>query len=96
MKSVDQFNGQNRDSRFGGRLEPSKFNAMIDSADSAISGTTTQMSIGQNLDKFTFGNQFSQCLNFNNPITDPGRYGGGDGNGGDGGGLVVVMAAAWR
>ena len=86
LKSVDKFNGQNRDNRFGGRLEPSKFNAMIDSADSAISGTTTQMSLGQNLDKFTFGNQFSQCLNFNNPITDPGRYGGGDGSGGGDGG----------
>jgi len=88
LKSVDKYNGQNRDNRFGGRLEPSKFNSMIDSADSAISGTTTQMSIGQNLDKFTFGNQFSQCLNFNNPITDPNRYGGsGDGDpGGSGGG----------
>lgn len=96
LKSVDQFNAQNRDNRFGGRLEPSKFNAMVDSADNAISGTTTQMSIGQNLDKFTFGNQFSQCLDFSNPIVNPNDFGGnggagdggdgdGDGDGGDGG-----------
>ena len=91
LKSVDQFNAQNRDNRFGGRLEPSKFNAMVDSADNAISGTTTQMSIGQNLDKFTFGNQFSQCLDFSNPIVNPNDFGGGTGggdggDGGDGGG----------
>jgi uncharacterized membrane protein YgcG len=85
LKSVDQFNAQNRDNRFGGRLEPSKFNAMVDSADNAISGTTTQMSIGQNLDKFTFGNQFSQCLDFSNPIVNPNDFGGGGGDGGDGG-----------
>jgi len=86
LKSVDQFNAQNRDNRFGGRLEPSKFNAMVDSADNAISGTTTQMTIGQNLDKFTFGNQFSQCLDFSNPIVDPNDFGGTDGTGGGGGG----------
>ena len=85
LKSVDQFNAQNRDNRFGGRLEPSKFNAMVDSADNAISGTTTQMSIGQNLDKFTFGNQFSQCLDFSNPIVNPNDFGGGGTGGGDGG-----------
>jgi hypothetical protein len=85
LKSVDQFNAQNRDNRFGGRLEPSKFNAMVDSADNAISGTTTQMSIGQNLDKFTFGNQFSQCLDFSNPIVNPNDFGGNGGGGGTGG-----------
>lgn len=86
LKSVDQFNAQNRDNRFGGRLEPSKFNAMVDSADNAISGTTTQMTIGQNLDKFTFGNQFSQCLDFSNPIVNPNDFGGNGGGGGGGAG----------
>jgi len=87
LRSVDRFNSQERDSRFSGRLEPSKFNAMVDSSDSAISGTTTQMTMGQNLDQFTFGNQFSQCLDFNNPITNPNDYGGGGGDpGGSGGG----------
>jgi len=79
LKSVDRFNGQERDNRFGGRLEPSKFNAMVDSSDSAITGTTTQMVMAQNLDKFTFGNQFSQCLDFANPITNPNDFGGGTG-----------------
>lgn len=88
LKSVDQFNSQNRNDRFGGRLELSKFNSMIDSSDTSIAGTTTHMSLGQNLDQFTFGNQFTQCLDFDNPITDPNKYGGGDGDGtgGDGGG----------
>ena len=91
LKSIDKFNSQNRDNRFGGRLEMSKFNSVIDSSDNAIAGTTSQMTIGQNLDQFTFGNIFTQCLDFNNPIVDPGDYGGpggsGDGDGsGDGGG----------
>ncbi len=87
LKSIDKFNSQNRDNRFGGRLEMSKFNAVIDSSDNAIAGTTSQMTIGQNLDQFTFGNIFTQCLDFNNPIVDPGDYGGpgGSGDGGDGG-----------
>lgn len=85
LKSIDKFNSQNRDDRFGGRLEMSKFNAVIDSSDNAIAGTTSQMTIGQNLDQFTFGNIFTQCLDFNNPIVDPGDYGGPGGNGdGDG------------
>ncbi len=83
LKSVDKFNSQNRDDRFSGRLEMSKFNSMIDSADNAIAGTTTQMSIGQNLDQFTFGNVFTQCLDFGNVLTDPQSLGGGDGVGCD-------------
>tara|TARA_B100001989_G_scaffold27070_1_gene16138 strand:- start:47235 stop:49151 length:1917 start_codon:yes stop_codon:yes gene_type:complete len=79
LKSVDKFNSQNRDDRFGGRLEMSKFNSMIDSADNAIAGTTTQMTIGQNLDQFTFGNVFTQCLDFGNVLTDPSSLGGGEG-----------------
>lgn len=85
LKSIDKFNSQNRDDRFGGRLEMSKFNSMIDSSDNAIAGTTSQMSIGQNLDEFTFGNVFTQCLDFNNPITNPNDFGGGSGGGGTGG-----------
>ena len=85
LKSIDKFNSQNRDDRFGGRLEMSKFNSMIDSSDNAIAGTTSQMTIGQNLDQFTFGNIFTQCLDFNNPIVNPGDFGGGSGDG-DGGG----------
>ena len=86
LKSIDKFNSQNRDNRFGGRLEMSKFNSVIDSSDNAIAGTTSQMTIGQTLDQFTFGNIFTQCLDFNNPIVDPGDYGGpgGSGDGGDG------------
>jgi hypothetical protein len=91
LKSVDRFNSQERDNRFGGRIEPSKFNAMVDSSDSAITGTTTQMVMAQNLDKFTFGNQFSQCLDFSNPITNPNDYGGG--GGGDGGGTPCSTSA---
>lgn len=88
LKSIDQFNNQNRDNRFGGRLEMSKFNSMVDSSDNAIAGTTSQMTLGQNLDEFTFGNIFTQCLDFNNPIVNPGDYGGnsGGGDGGAGGG----------
>ena len=83
LKSVDKYNSQNRDDRFGGRLEMSRFNSMIDAADNAIAGTTTQMTIGQNLDQFTFGNVFTQCLDFGNVLTDPSNLGGGDSDGCD-------------
>ena len=44
------------------------------------------MALGQNLDQFTFGNVFTQCLDFGNPIYDPNDYSGNsDGNGGNGG-----------
>ncbi len=83
LKSDDKYNSQNRDDRFGGRLEMSRFNSMIDAADNAIAGTTTQMTIGQNLDQFTFGNVFTQCLDFGNVLTDPSNLGGGDSDGCD-------------
>ena len=62
LKSIDQYNGQNRENRFNNRLEKSKFNSMVDASDDAISGTSTQLTMGQNLDQFTFGNVFTQCL----------------------------------
>ena len=86
LQSIDDFNRAGQSNRFGGRLETSKFGAMVDNADTAISGNVTQMALGQNLDKFTFGNVFTQCLDFGNPIYDPNDYSGNsDGNGGNGG-----------
>lgn len=76
LKSVDLYNAQNRELRFNQRLEMSRFNAMIDASDNAISGSTTMMTIGQNLDEFSFGNIFTQCLDFGNPIQDPSTLGG--------------------
>jgi hypothetical protein len=76
LKSIDKFNTQNRDGRFGDRIEASKFNSMVDASDDAISGSTTQFTMGQNLDQFTFGNIFTQCLDFGNPITNPSDTGG--------------------
>ena len=49
---------------FGNRLDGSKFGAMIDNADNSISGNVTQMTLGQNLDEFAFGQVFTQCLDF--------------------------------
>ena len=75
-------NGQNN--RFGGRLDGSKFGSMVDNSDTAISGNVTQMTLGKNLDKFTFGNVFTQCLDFGNPLYDPSKYSGNpDGGTGD-------------
>ena len=86
LQSIDDFNRAGQSNRFGGRLETSKFGAMVDNADTAISGNVTQMALGQNLDKFTFGNVFTQCLDFGNPIYDPNDYSGNsDGNGDNGG-----------
>ena len=87
LQGIDQFNKNGQTNRFGGRIDGSKFGSMVDQADTSISGNVTQMTLGQNLDKFTFGNVFTQCLDFGNPLYDPSGYsgtpdtGGGDGSG---------------
>ena len=76
LRNVDQFNKNGQNNRFGGRIDTSKYNSMLDNSDPAISGSVTQMTIGQNLDQFDFGNVFTQCLDFGNPLYDPGNYAG--------------------
>ena len=76
LRNVDQFNKNGQNNRFGGRVDTSKYNSMLDNSDPAISGSVTQMTIGQNLDQFEFGNVFTQCLDFGNPLYDPGDYAG--------------------
>ena len=90
LQGIDQFNKNGQTNRFGGRIDGSKFGSMVDQADTTISGNVTQMTLGQNLDKFTFGNVFTQCLDFGNPLYDPSGYSGtpdtGTGDDGDGDG----------
>ncbi len=84
LQAIDQFNKNGQNNRFGGRLDGSKFGSMVDNSDTAISGNVTQMTLGKNLDKFTFGNVFTQCLDFGNPLYDPSKYSGNpDGGTGD-------------
>ena len=83
LQAIDQFNKNGQNNRFGGRLDGSKFGSMVDNSDTAISGNVTQITLGKNLDKFTFGNVFTQCLDFGNPLYDPNKYAG-DPDGGDG------------
>ena len=76
LQGIDQFNRNGQTDRFGNRIDGSKFGAMIDNADNSISGNVTQMTLGQNLDKFEFGSVFTQCLDFGNPLYDPSNYSG--------------------
>lgn len=76
LRNIDQFNKNGQNNRFGGRIDTSKYNTMVDNSDPAISGTVTQMTIGQNLDQFEFGSVFTQCLDFGNPLYNPGDYSG--------------------
>ena len=87
LQGIDAFNKAGTTNRFGNRLDGSKFGAMIDNADNAISGNVTQMTLGQNLDEFAFGQVFTQCLDFGNPLYDPSGYSGtpDDDDNGDGG-----------
>ena len=95
LRNIDQFNKDGRNNRFGGRIDGSKYNSMVDNSDPAIDGTVTQMTVGQNLDQFTFGDVFTECLDFKNPLYDPNGFAGtptggggspgGGGSGGDGG-----------
>ena len=87
LQGIDAFNKNGATNRFGNRLDGSKFGAMIDNADNSISGNVTQMTLGQNLDQFAFGQVFTQCLDFGNPLYDPSGYSGtpDDDDNGDGG-----------
>ena len=71
LQAIDEYNRNGTNNRFGNRVDGSKFASMIDNADTSISGNVTQMTLGQNLDQFTFGNVFTQCLDFGNPLFDP-------------------------
>ena len=92
LSAIDKYNASGLEDRFGGRFEGSKLGAVIDGANDAISGNVVQLSIGQNLDQFNFGNDFTQCLNYGNPIYNSGDFsgtsptGGGNNGGGDGDG----------
>ena len=92
LQGIDQFNKNGQTNRFGGRIDGSKFGSVVDNADTSIAGNVTQMTLGQNLDKFEFGSIFTQCLDFGNPLYDPSGYAGtpdsgtGDGDDGDGDG----------
>ena len=87
LRNIDQFNKNGQNNRFGGRIDTSKYNSMVDNSDPAISGSVTQMTLGQNLDQFAFGNVFTQCLDFGNSLYNPGDYSGTpDGGDSDGNG----------
>jgi len=85
LQGIDEYNKNGQTNRFNGRIDGSNFGSMIDNSDNSISGNVTQITLGQNLDQFTFGNVFTQCLNFGNPLYDPSQYSGspkdGDGTG---------------
>lgn len=85
LQNIDQYNKSNSTDKFGGRIDGSKFAAMLDNSDTSISGSVTQLTLGQNLDQFTFGNVFTQCLDFGNPFYNPSDFSGN--SGGDGGGV---------
>jgi hypothetical protein len=76
LQNIDQYNKANSSDRFGGRIDGSKFAAMIDNTDTSISGSVTQLTLGQNIDQFTFGNVFTQCLDFGNPLYNPSDFSG--------------------
>ena len=87
LQSIDAYNRNGQNNRFGGRIDGSKFGAMLDNSDTSIAGNVTQMTLGQNLDKFAFGQVFTQCLDFGNPLYNPSNYSGnpdGGDNGNDG------------
>ncbi|MBT5122857.1 MAG: hypothetical protein HOM38_09060 [Euryarchaeota archaeon] len=84
LQSIDQFNKAGQTNRFNNRIDGSKFGAVIDNSDTSIAGSVTQITLGQNLDEFTWGQVFTQCLDFGNRIYDPSAYAGNQGNTGGG------------
>ena len=55
LGSIDQYNSQAESTRFNGRIDQSAYQSMIDSSDPSISGNVTHMSLGMNIEGFTFG-----------------------------------------
>ncbi len=55
LQSIDQFNKAGQTNRFNNRIDGSKFGAVIDNSDTSIAGSVTQITLGQNLDQFTWG-----------------------------------------
>ena len=84
LQSIDQFNKAGQTNRFNNRIDGSKFGAVIDNSDTSIADSVTQITLGQNLDQFTWGNVFTQCLDFGNRIYDPSSYAGDEPKNGDG------------
>jgi len=86
LKNIDDYNSQNSANRYNGRIEASKLAAVIDNSDPSISGSTSQVTLGQNLTEFNFGQVFNQCLDFGNALYNPDNYSGsptsGNGTGG--------------
>lgn len=76
LRNIDKFNKDGQKNRFGGRIDGSQFGAMVDNSDTSIRGNVTQLTLGQNLDQFAFGQVFTQCLDFGNPLYDPSKFAG--------------------
>ena len=77
LGAIDQYNSQAESTRFNGRIDQSAYQSMIDSSDPSISGNVTHMSLGMNIEGFTFGSMFSKCVDFNNEIANPNDLSGG-------------------
>ena len=81
LGAVDEYNQQASATRFNGRIDISAFQSMIDSADPAISGNVTHMTLGMNIEGFDFDQTFTKCVDFNNEIANPNDLSGGDNDG---------------
>ncbi len=76
LRNIDKFNEAGQTNRFGDRIEGSKYTSMLDNTDDSISGSVTQMTVGQNLENFVFGSVFTECIDFGNPLHDPNEHSG--------------------
>lgn len=86
LGAIDQYNTQGSANRFNGRIDTSAFMTMVDSSDNAIVGNQTSMTLGLNIEGFPFGSTFTQCVDFDNEIVNPGDISGGTTGSGEGSG----------
>jgi len=86
LGAIDQYNTQGSANRFNGRIDTSAFMTMVDSSDNAIVGNQTSMTLGLNIEGFPFGSTFTQCVDFDNEIVNPGDISGGTTGSGEGAG----------
>jgi len=88
---ISEYNDQANLNKFGNRIDYSKLNCLIDTADPSVRGNVTQVSLTKKYSPdFNTNNQ--TCLNFGQPLINPSSYVG-SGNGSSDAGCKALFNA---
>lgn len=92
---IGQYNDQSNLNKFGNRIDYSKLNCLIDTADPSIRGSITQISLTKKYSpEINTNNQ--TCLNFGQPIINPSNFVGAGSGSGTGSGITSGCKALFN